>query len=91
MPYIVHDDRIHIDSLLGPLITEMERNSAWFKRDGIGRLNYVITRVILATQPDRYRDYNELLGLLEAVKLELYRRRVAPYENLKAVATGDVY
>ena len=65
-----------------------------------GELNYAITTLVrdyLTRTPEgapkrpRYADYNEALGVLEAAKLELYRRMVAPYEDTKIAESGDVY
>jgi hypothetical protein len=38
-----------------------------------------------------YFSYNEVVGVLECVKLEMYRRLVAPYEDRKCKENGDVY
>jgi hypothetical protein len=61
----------------------------------LGELNYVITKTCLdyldtADNPG-YAEYNEVIGVLECAKLELYRRAVAPYEDKKIVQNGDVY
>ena len=57
-----------------------------------GELNYVLTRIVLSYLPAKpgYTAYNEVLGVLEAVKLELYRRAIAPYEDTKITENGDV-
>jgi len=63
--------------------------------DGPGELNFVLTTVIAAYlfggQEPGYRDFNEVIGVLECAKLELYRRQVAPYEQEKCRLHGDVY
>lgn len=58
-----------------------------------GELAYVISDII-----DDYIsvDYNferlsMALGVLEAVKMEVYRRVVAPYEQSKLEANGEVF
>ena len=63
-----------------------------------GELNFKITSVILEylydinpSEPNRYSDYNEVLGVLEACKLELYRKRIARYEDRKCTENGEVY
>ena len=38
-----------------------------------------------------YHHYNQLIGVLECAKLELYRRLIAPYEDVKIIDDGDVY
>ena len=58
-----------------------------------GELNYFITSNLLKILGEyaNYEAYNKVLGVLEAVKLELYRRMVAPYEEDKCERNGDVY
>jgi hypothetical protein len=58
-----------------------------------GELNYLITMMAKAYLGDMptYKDYNEVIGVLECAKLELYRRIVAPYEDTKCSQNGDVY
>jgi hypothetical protein len=58
-----------------------------------GELNFIFTHVIndyLSHNGRSYEDYNDVIGALECCKLELYRRRVAPYEDLKIKENGDV-
>lgn len=59
-----------------------------------GQLNYVITKQLiqyLLTKGESYQTYNDIIGVLEAAKLELYRRKIAPYEDQKRKVNGDVY
>lgn len=60
-----------------------------------GDLNFVITRLVDSYLNPKhnasYNDYNEVIGVLECVKQELYRRVVAPYEDKKRADNGDVY
>jgi hypothetical protein len=61
-----------------------------------GELNYAITKVIDDflydhKQHPRYDDFNTAIGVLECAKLELYRRRVALYEDGKLLENGEVY
>lgn len=58
-----------------------------------GELNYCITQLVknfLGEKPN-YERYNAAIGALESAKLELYRRKVVPYEDLKIQENGDVY
>ena len=41
--------------------------------------------------PLYYEWINEVIGVLECAKLELYRRVAAPYEDDKRLQNGDVY
>lgn len=58
-----------------------------------GELNFIITTEIInyLGKDPRYADYNSVIGVLECCKLELYRRMVAPYEDVKIAENGDVY
>lgn len=87
MPYIKQELRDLIDPSLLVISARLYRDS------NVGVLNYVITRLIdvfLGLNPD-YSKFNAVIGVLECAKLELYRRMVVPYENLKCRENGDVY
>jgi len=61
-----------------------------------GTLNYIITRLCDYWTKDidgeaNYERYNAVIGVLECVKQELYRRQIAPYEDEKCEENGDVY
>lgn len=59
-----------------------------------GELNFLITSIIdkyLFDNNLRYGTINDVIGVLECAKLELYRRIAAPYENKKMRENGDVY
>jgi len=59
-----------------------------------GELNYDITRACnayLVRYGLSYTHINEVIGVLECAKLELYRRVAAQYEDKKIKANGDVY
>lgn len=58
-----------------------------------GELNFLVTMLVneyLGTNPG-YQAYNDAIGVLECAKLELYARRVRPYEDEKCQINGDVY
>ncbi len=85
MPYITQDARSRIEAGEAP-------RSA-------GELNYALTRLVdsyLSRRAGsegrlRYDHLNEVIGVLECAKLELYRRVAAPYEDQKRLESGDVY
>ncbi len=84
MPYIRSDYRRVYDKLIDSIPIG----------DDIGCMNYVITRLInrcVDEWNESYDTMNEVMGLLECVKAEFYRRRVAPYEDKKILEHGDVY
>jgi hypothetical protein len=59
-----------------------------------GDLNYLLTKVCLRYlnyKGERYQVYNDIIGALECCKLEMYRRAIAPYEDVKIKENGDVY
>lgn len=80
MPYIPQDRR---DNLLNGEIRPVNP----------GDLNFLITMIIqdYLSPSARYTDFNDVIGVLECAKLELYRRLVAPYEDTKIEENGDVY
>jgi len=59
-----------------------------------GELNFAITKMIkwLVDQDgESYTKYNEMIGVLQCVQLELYRRAIAVYEEEKRNENGDVF
>ena len=59
-----------------------------------GELNYKITQVIRDYwdfHGPAYQTINDIVGALEGVKLEFYRRIAVPYEEQKIKDNGDVY
>ena len=59
-----------------------------------GELNYLITIQLtkyIFLKGESYQTYNDIMGALEGSKLELYRRKILPYENIKMSENGDVY
>ena len=81
MPYIDRVNRIEID------------DNGLEAVYNIGGLNYFITTSILKYLGDveSYTRYNEIIGLLEAIKQEFWDRKVRPYEQEKCKLNGDVY
>ena len=89
MPYIKKEDRITLDYSIEALAISISTY------DGIaGRFNYSISRmidIILGQRGLNYANVNEIVGALECIKLELYRRIASPYEDKKIEENGDVY
>ncbi len=50
-----------------------------------------IGKVKISLKWDGDADFNALIGVLESAKLELYRRMIAPYEDVKMKENGDCY
>ena len=88
MPYIIRKDRGLYNGYIKNITNILNRQK---KLVGIsGQLNYIITKILLGTEPKRYNDYNTLIGVLECAKLELYRKKIAIYEEEKIVENGDI-
>lgn len=87
MPYIEQDKRKLLDSAWEPT------HSPSFKPVTAGELNYRITDCIMSYLGVElsYEKINEVIGVLECAKMELYRRVAVPYENVKCDLNGDVY
>jgi len=65
------------------------------KRDpnNAGELNFLITsitHVYIEQHKLCYSTLNEVIGILECAKLELYRMVAAPYENEKLLENGPI-
>lgn len=76
-----------------PYIERAKRAVLGFPQDA-GELNYVLTTQVLDYIKDKgisYATYNEAIGVIECMKLELYRRAVALYEDRKKRENGDVF
>lgn len=58
-----------------------------------GELNYKLTEIVhryIEKHGISYTVLNEVIGVLECAKLELYRMIAAPYENEKRSVNGPV-
>ena len=79
MPYIEKNDREQLQQRLP---------------DNAGELAYVLSQNVdayLATDKVNYAKYAEVIGVLETLKLELFRRFTAPYEDAKRSQNGDAF
>ena len=59
-----------------------------------GELNYLMSQLVksfLAENGVSYTSLNAVVGVLECLKLEVYRRLAVPYEEDKARMNGDVF
>ena len=76
-----------------PYIEQQFREAALTDPQDSGELNFAITKLLLKYlgEAPRYQDFNDVLGALEGAKHEIYRRRIAPYENGKILSNGDVF
>ncbi len=86
MPYIREENKQYFSELLQLLQHHAIANP--------GELNFLFTEVVkqyMRTHTNNYQMFNDLVGALEGCKLELYRRRIALYEDGKMESNGDVY
>ncbi len=84
MPYIPQADRDRLD----PWVMEV---AARVKT--VGELNYAITRLAHLFLPRiglRYKDLNDVVGVLDSAKAEFQRRIVSVFEDEKIEANGDL-
>ena len=59
-----------------------------------GELNYALSHVCreyMRKKHKRYSTFNDIIGALEAAKIEFYDRIVRPYEDKAIVRNGDIY
>lgn len=77
-----------LDSIVDALYSNKDNHGVVSR----GELNYVISSIIWEIF-DKNRSYdtaNDLIGALECVKDEFYRRRVAKLEDEKIKENGDL-
>lgn len=92
MPYIAQNRRDALDQSIDQLIDVLELINEKDQTALAGDLNYTITRILDGAYPSkRYRQMNEIVGVLECAKLEFYRRIAVPYEDQKRYEESDVY
>jgi len=89
MPYIDQEKRTIMEHSLASLGAHIISD----KPNRAGMLNYSISYLMNHIVEDElnYATINELIGVLECAKLELYRRVASPYEDAKIQTNGDVY
>jgi hypothetical protein len=89
MPYIDQVSR----RLFDPYIKQIKERVSATLQQRPGEMNYIISQLIRQVYGEhlKYHEYNEILGFLSGVDKELYRRRVAPYEDKKLLENSDLY
>jgi hypothetical protein len=87
MPYIKKDARVPYDPHIEALLSLLKSNQA-----PAGDINYIVSRIVkgLFEANRSYTEANKLMGVLECVKQELYRRAISPYEDRKIQENGDI-
>lgn len=106
MPYIDQETRDKIDPAINALVesimateeddgsrVSVEQRAINLGNKIEGIMNYTITKLLNACmiggQP-RYKKINRIVGVLECVKLEFYRRLAAAYEDGAVAKNGDM-
>jgi hypothetical protein len=86
MPYISKDQRARFDELVDKFVAEIRNDLS------SGDLNYLLSSLVwkLFQNNKSYSSINQIIGALECVKFEFYRRQAAPYEDIKLEANGDL-
>lgn len=82
MPYVEPAVRRNLD----PHVAALTRVGV-----GASEIAYITTKLCLGTKPRSWIHFALLIGMLVCVALELYRRRIAPYEDTKIAQNGDVF
>jgi hypothetical protein len=85
MPYIKKEDRMRYDVKIDEMISLLQYRS-------IGEVNYIFSRIVwkLFHFNKTYTFGNALVGMLECVKNEFYRRKLSKYEDKKILENGDL-
>ena len=91
MPYIANDRRAKLESVAR--LSEFVQSLSRVEQLGSGDLNYIFSTIINAVWRDNksYGTGNNIIGMLDCVKTEFYRRILTPYEDDKIKKNGDVY
>ena len=85
MPYISKKQRVNVDGPLEGLYPFIETP---------GEMNYAVCKLMLdflQFHGESYTTYNSIIGILECVKQEFYRRMIAKYEDKKIEENGDIF
>lgn len=93
MPYINQKNRKEVKKQLDELIKHLEKKVLGAEnKDVDGILNYIICNILLSVYNKKpgYYNYNRMMGVIECVKQELYRRVISPYEDKKIKENGDI-
>ncbi len=88
MPYIARKDRKQYQEILNSLAEIIPQDRMLRP----GHMNYIVSLLIekVYGKELRYADHNEVMGFLNCIALEFYRRKTAPYEDLKIGEEGDL-
>ena len=88
MPYIKQEERKQYQKIISKLATMIPKDHNL----RAGHFNYIVSLLLEKTYGKniRYADHNEVIGVLNCIMLEFYRRKTAPYEDIKMKSEGDL-
>lgn len=90
MSYIPDEDRPRYEPELEQLGLVLQQTKD--PLDRAGQVTYLITELLLAAYPTKKYALMALVdGILGTASKEYYRRRTAPYEDIKLLENGDVF
>ena len=94
MPYIKKEERPRYDKSIEEIVNLLVEKLPGDNGKGYseGDLNYVVSSIVwkLFDKSKSYSNGNKLMGALECIKQEFYRRKLAPYEDEKIKTNGDL-
>lgn len=89
VPYIRQHERLKYV----PVLLEVAKIFAPMSNENKpGELAFLLTAIVREAVGEnaRFSELNLAIGALESVKLEFYRKTIAPYEDRKIVENGDL-
>ena len=92
MPYIKKKDRPQFDKLIKQIVDQFKLGGKMDILGVEGNLNYVFSKTIKELWKNHrcYAHANAIMGVLECVKQEFYRKEVIPYEEEKIKENGEI-
>jgi len=87
MPYIKPERRPRLDRIVDEVLEVIGGTPS---EEWDGQLNYLITRILKNLYKPSYLNYERVMGLLECIQHEFYRRFIASYEDGKILEYGDM-
>ena len=88
MPYISRSSRAQYQEVISALAEKVPTD----RGARPGHINYIVSLLIerVYGKTLRYADHNEVVGVLNCIAQEFYRRKTVPYEDQKIVEEGDL-
>jgi hypothetical protein len=92
MPYIKEEQRSLLEEPIRSLIQRVISIDDEDEYEGV--CNYIVTtllnEIMIPPTGPRYRYVNRIMGILECVKAEFYRRLASSYEQGAIIKNGDL-